>query len=78
MLSFVKTDAISVEKVHRLLKERETLACVVAKAYTFASEYLITFSIDYMFEVQYVYQSMCPASLTRACALLVSPEHVPR
>ena len=47
------------EKVHRLLQEREKLASSVAQAYTSASTYLAALSVDYMFEVL-PHQSLCP------------------
>lgn len=53
VLSFVKNESATVDKVHRLLKEREKVASCVAQAYTSAATYLSAHSIDNMFEVFY-------------------------
>lgn len=51
VLSFVKNEAATVDKVHRLLQEREKLASYAAQAYTSAATYLSALSVDNMFEV---------------------------
>jgi hypothetical protein len=51
VLSFVKNEAATVDKVHRLLQEREKLASCTARAYTSSATYLTALSIDNMFEL---------------------------
>lgn len=51
VLSFVKNDGVTVDRVHGLLQEREHLASSVALVYSYIFTYLSALTIDNMFEV---------------------------
>lgn len=64
----MKNESATVDKVHRLLKEREKVASCVAQAYTSAATYLSALSIDNMFEV--LYNCTCKQPVIDAVSLL--------
>jgi len=51
VLSFVKNDGVTVDRVHGLLQEREHLASSVAQVYNYIFTFLSAISLDNMFEV---------------------------